>query len=294
VASRPRKVVVLGSSGFIGNALAERFRQTGKLRVIGLRSKNLDLSKPDAWKRLAKKLGPDVLLIHAARPRVKKDQTERLVKDIAISFSVSEALRAMRVWKAVYLSSTAVYGDGRNRREIRESDAVEPSSAYGYSKWCGERLMQDAVASKKNKLLILRPCMVFGPGNREEAYGPNQFISSLGSSGRIRVYGDGKETRSYIYIDDFCEIAEKLALGSHQGVFNLAGPVSKSFSDLARQIPEIAGRKVKLEKLKRSREAASQSISSKKLRARLRGVKFTPFQAALKTTWENDVLKKQP
>src|SRR5262245_4981215 len=125
----PERIVVLGASGFLGGHFARACTQTG-LVVIGLGSRDLDLTDPDAGSRLAQRLqAGDVLVFFAALTPDKGRDYAALMRNIAMCRAVCEASRQAELAHLVCASSDAVYSF--DVALISEDTPAVPIDLYG-------------------------------------------------------------------------------------------------------------------------------------------------------------------
>lgn len=280
------KVVLLGSSGFIGNALLKRFRAIDDVSVSGYNSSALDLTSANFLEKLSLLLDQNTTLIIAARARRTENSFADFQNNVAIITHLAQCLERQAVKKCVYFSSTAVYGDMITNLDITEKTPARPSTLYGVSKLVGECLLTQAAAKQRFPLLILRPCMVYGPGDRGESYGPSQFIELIETENQVCVFGDGSEFRDYIFINDLVEITIRFALGNQQGVYNVACGQNYSFQQILSFLRKLADKKFEVCETKRIKPLASQKIVYDKLLSEIPGFQCTSFEEGLAQTYE--------
>lgn len=212
------------------------------------------------------------------------------MRDVAIAGNAARALALHRVKKCIYISSSSVYGDLKSNLHITEDTPVRPSSLYGAAKLAGEQILEQSVQEHDIPLLILRPCMIYGPGSRDQgAYGPMKFARSIQKKGEIQIFGDGAELRDYVFIDDFAEIIFRLAASRKRGTYNIASGKSISFQRLADAFERLLKRRIRRVRIERDRPKSSQGFKTEKMRRVLPGFPFTSLQEGLKTLCGSDV-----
>jgi UDP-glucose 4-epimerase len=260
-----RAALILGHTSFIGRALGAELARRG-LRVSGASSRELDLTSRDSAAALARLYGPDdavVLLSRVSRSLPVLDQFEG---DLAVAANVARALSARKPGLLVFASSTAVYGTSRTRLRLTEEAAVAPETPYAAAKYACERLLAHAAAQSGTPLLILRPCMVYGPGDASGAYGPSLFLRSAREEGIVRLFGDGAERRDYLHVDDLAWAAAELMSRRASGLFNVGSGRTHSFAELAAQLERLYGSALRVARQPRRVPKADQSLSLAKLR----------------------------
>lgn len=280
------RIVILGASGFIGTALLEHFAGDEALSVTGYRSADLDLTSPACVDRLCRIVTPDMIVILTARARPSGDPVGAFERDVAIAAHVARGLAKTGASKCVYFSTTSVYSDAVSDLAITETTPVAPTSLYGVAKLAGECVLRQVAERAGVPVLILRPCMIYGPGDTSRAYGPARFIQTILREGRVRLFGDGSEGRDYLYIRDLVAITSRLALGPHRGTYNLATGRSHSFRDVVAELRRALHADFDVIQLERDRPKANQRIHPSKLLEALPALGFTELADGLRETCE--------
>lgn len=242
--SSPKRVVILGGSGFIGKTLAARLRQTGA-DVASLSSADLDLTAPKSVEALAGLLRPTDALVFASclTPDKGKDIATTM-RNLAMGQTVAAALEQSPVAHVIYISSDAVYADDVTL--AHETAKCEPSSLYGMGHLMRERMLETTAAGCDLPLFILRASLVYGVDDTHNSYGPNRFRRAAAEKGQIDLFGGGEETRDHVSVEDVCRLIEQALLHRSTGVLNAATGVSTSFFDVATMVAEFAEGDVKV------------------------------------------------
>lgn len=279
-------LVVLGGTGFVGSAIASAFeRAEPSLSARRLGSADADLATAAGADWLTCEVGPEARLIHAARVQ-DLDGIAEFARNVAMCANVARAVRAARPRHCTYLSSNAVYGDTRSNLRVSETTRLAPSGFYAASKLAGELVLRTTAQEAGIPLLVLRPSMVVGPGDRSRAYGPNRFALEAIEGKPIRVYGDGADVRQYTYARDLAEVTVALVNAGETGVFDVAAPEALSVSQVLVSVEELLGRQVPVERVARRRPKTRIRMTCARLQRTLPAFRFTPFREALRTTIE--------
>jgi UDP-glucose 4-epimerase len=260
-----RRVLVTGGAGFIGSHLtAALVAQGAQVRVLDDLStgsrQNLDglpvtLIEGDVADAAVVRTavdGCDLVLHQAALVSVPRSITEPALhhqSNVIGSFNVFEAARQAGVRRLVYASSSAVYGDQPGLPK-REDDPVAPISPYGVGKRMNELLAVSYAAVYGLELVGLRYMNVFGP--RQDPSSPYSGVLSLFcraaiAGQRCTIYGDGRQTRDFIYVDDVVRAnllaaalpAERLPA---QAVFNVGYGQQTSLNQIVEILGVLTGR----------------------------------------------------
>lgn len=218
------KIIVFGSSGFIGKALVPLLSD-----VITPSSKEVDLANPVMIKTFepGKRGDISVVMLAAITPD-KGNICDSTVKNIVMARNVLEIIKGQDVKHFVYVSSDAVYP--MNDAVIDESTVVSPDTLYGYMHAMREQYFREAFP---DRLTIIRPCAIYGEGDSHNSYGPNRFIRENKQVGEITLFGRGEECRDHIHIEDVAEIIAQSIYERIFGTFNAVSGNSISFAEIA-------------------------------------------------------------
>jgi nucleoside-diphosphate-sugar epimerase len=246
----PRRVVVLGSRGFVGTALVALLKREG-CSSLPVPRQEVDLCEPGAGDRLRSILEPgDSVVVAAALTPDRGRDVATLMKNLRMAECLAQALAEAPCDHLVYISSDAVY-DGRESL-ISEDTAPSPTDLYSLMHMAREQMLGHAAKARGIPFGVLRPCAIFGAGDTHNSYGPNRFIRSALTERRIKVFGAGEEMRDHVYIDDVVAMIAALLRHRSSGVLNAATGCSVPFGDLARLIGERIGADVAIESVPRS------------------------------------------
>jgi len=254
-------ILVTGGAGFIGSHLVDRLVNGGySVRVIdnlsGGRLENLkrpleantikliigDLKDPQATLRAIE--GVDVVFHFAANPEVRVSTTNPEIhfnENVVATFNLLEAMRKKNVKELVFASSSSVYGEPEEI-PVGEDSPLRPVSVYGASKAACENLIHAYSKLYGIKAVVLRYANVVGPRLRHGVIW--DFIVKLSRNpNELEVLGDGKQVRSYIYVDDAVE-ATLLAWRkstSYFEVYNVASEDWITVDEVADEVVKTIG-----------------------------------------------------
>ena len=260
------KVLVTGGAGFIGShlarALIERGDQvtlfdnfsTGKRENIDDIQSEIDLIEGDIREFsliAAAAKGCDVIFHQAALVSVPvsiKDPLLNHTINVSGTNNVLEAARLGGVKRVVYASSAAVYGDLPNLPK-REEDALGLISPYAAAKYMNEVMAQNYTQVYGLETIGLRYMNVFGP--YQDPSSPYSgvlsiFVKAAKTDGRCKIYGDGEQTRDFIFVSDVVEANLRASnlLTDHfpkSPIFNVGSGKQISLNQIVKIINELRG-----------------------------------------------------
>ncbi len=284
-----RRILVLGHTGFIGGSIYRHLRQAlPQVEVIGLSRAEADLTQPSTSAALARYCDQDtVVIMCAAIVRQAGDSLDHYAQNVQMATTVAKTLETRPVKRLIFLSSSAVYGEDVQHAVITEQTPVQPKSYYGMAK-CASEWLLEKVAGEKTSFVALRPPTVYGPGERISAYGPHRFTDAVIDREPITLWGDGKEAREFIYIDDVVRIVERMLEHSFTGVLNVVSGVSYSFLDVIDVLSKLAGYEPRTSSRPRSKQLVDHHFSNGLLQQVLPDTQFTTLADGLRHTYESE------
>ena len=245
-----KKVIVTGGLGFIGPYLVKRLLKDGHSVLVLDKSEDtasLDLENPrltviktdlltDSIDRYFK--GIDEVYHLAANSDVRlgaKDTKIDFEENIVVTYRVLEACRKAEVKGFIFTSSSVVYGNACMIPTPEEYAPLFPISMYGGSKLAGEALASTYASLFNMKATILRFANVIGPGKKSHGV-IIDFIKKLRKNPKmLEILGDGRQKKSYIYIDDCIEgiLHAKKSQKSQTDAFNFGSKDQLDVTSLA-------------------------------------------------------------
>ena len=264
--------LITGGAGFLGSVLANRLSSEGhEVRVIDdlstgeverLDDKILftrgDINdRPKLWTLLQ-----DVECVYHLAARVSVPQSvlyprEYNAVNVGGTVSVMEAMRDAGVKRVVLASSGAVYGE-QSKQPLSEHMVPNPDSPYAVSKLSAEYYVRTIGKLWGLETVALRIFNTYGPGQPLPASHPpvvSKFLKCAVSGESIVIYGDGKQTRDYVYISDVVDALSTAATANtiNQSVINIGSGIASSLINIVRAIDETMS--IKLEPIYNNNES---------------------------------------
>ena len=266
-----QRVVICGGGGFIGGHLAKRLlaRNVKTLRCV-------DLKPPAEWHQIstcAENLQLDLRLKESCEIALRgADAVFNLAADmggmgfiennkalcmlsVLINTHLLMAARDVQVKRYFFASSACVYNSAKqadpNVTALKEEDAypAQPEDGYGWEKLFGERMCRHFSEDFKLSCRVARYHNVYGPwgtfdGGREKAPAAvcrKVLQAKLSGKHEIEIWGDGRQTRSFLYIDDCLEGSLRLMESDIAEPLNIGSSELVSIDQLVDIVQEIAG-----------------------------------------------------
>ena len=276
----PTRVVVLGARGFVAAATIRRLEMDG-VPVLALPSADLDLTEPSSAAKLAKTLRDDdaLVFVSALTPDRGRD-VATMMRNLQMGQHVAAALAARPVAHVVYVSTDAVYDDGAN--PVREASCTQPGGGFhGTMHVTRERMLVETLKATKTPLALLRPSLLFGPGDTHNGYGPNRFVRTALKDRKIALFGGGEERRDHVYIDDLSAITARVLAHRSAGALNVATGTSHSFVAIAEEVRALCGTPVEIQPSPRANPITHRHFDVSALLAAFPDIRFTSLRAGL-------------
>lgn len=241
-------IAIIGGAGFIGGPLARELRNSGHgVKTVdvdlpndgGVAHRHADVRDPDALREALQ--GSEVVYNLAA---VHRDDVKPLSRynevNVAGAANVCEACAALEIDQLIFTSSVAVYGTAVP--DAAEDLEPAPFNAYGRSKLFAEQVYRDwqAQAPGSRSLVVVRPTVVFGEGNRGNVY---QLVKQI-SSGRFVMIGSGRNRKSMAYVGNVSAfLAKALECDAGAHLFNYVDKPDFSMQELVQTVLQTLGRR---------------------------------------------------
>ncbi|ACP49275.1 NAD-dependent epimerase/dehydratase [Sulfolobus islandicus Y.N.15.51] len=254
------KIMVLGGAGFIGSAFVRELNSrkikplvfdllTYAGRLENLSGTDYDFVKGDIRDSklhdVIASFRPEIIVNFAAETHVDRSiykPQDFVTTNILGTVNILEALRLYN-FKYVHVSTDEVYGE----ECADENSPLNPSSPYSASKASADLLVKSYVRTYNVEAIIVRPSNNYGPRQFPEKFIPKTIIRTLLGL-HVPIYGDGKQERDWIYVEDTAKIiADLLSKAEWKGnVYNLPGGQRVTNIEIIKLLEEIMNRKIEV------------------------------------------------
>uniref|UniRef100_A0A7C4JRJ7 NAD-dependent epimerase/dehydratase family protein n=1 Tax=Thermodesulfobacterium geofontis TaxID=1295609 RepID=A0A7C4JRJ7_9BACT len=293
-----KRILITGVCGFIGKNLARRLMNKNK--IIGV--DNFEYSKRDEAKDLIReiefieadvsnreifnKLPKDIdYIFHFGAPSsvilFNRNPMHCYTETVVGMWNILEFAKSINIRKLIYPSSGSVYAG--NKMPHTENILPRPRNLYAAAKVACEGLAFSYIDFVDS--VGLRIFAGYGPG--EESKGEYAsvvylFIKDILNNRSPKIFGDGNQSRDFIYIDDVINAILKSAEIDYTGIINVGSGVSTSFNRLVEIINSLVGKNIKPVYIPREKNYVEVLRADIKLMSRLLKIKVTPLVEGVK------------
>ena len=274
-----RRALVCGAGGFIGSHLVK------KLKKEGFWVRGVDLKYPEFSKTVADEFIIGDLREQPVCAQVLDqafDEVYQLAADMGgagyiftgandahvmhnsavINLNIAELAKERKVKKIFYSSSACIYPE-RNQLDpdnplCSEDSAypAAPDSEYGWEKLFSERLYFAYNRNHGLNIRVARFHNIFGPegswnnGKEKAPAAVCRKVAEADNAGSIEIWGDGKQTRTFLYIDECLEAVRRFMDSDFMGPLNIGSEEMVSINELAQRVIAISGKELSIRNIK--------------------------------------------
>ena len=269
-------IIVFGKSGFLASKLRKKFKEKKiKARFIG--SEEVNLSRSQSCKKLNKiKENTTIIFFSALTPDKGKD-TKTFIKNIEMINNFFQNTNVNYINHFIYISSDAVYS--LKNKYISETTITNPDDLYGLMHLTREKICRNNISI--DKLLILRPTIIYGKGDTHSSYGPNRFIRQINKNATISMFGKGKDLRDHLFFEDLIKIIDISVKKKIVGIFNVASGKSYQFLEVANIFKKLIKERITFQYINNNNQVSARYFDIKKLLKKFK-IKMTRLEKGLK------------
>jgi len=297
------KVLITGGCGFIGSHVADRFEKegfnvsiidnlsTGVKDNVKIKHKLFKLNIEDERCEAVFSEGNFDYVIHLAANANTSKSIEVPIVDASTNIlgliNMLKLSKKYNVKKFLYASTASVYGDN-SKIPINEEDECAPISPYGISKLAGEKYCRLWKDKYELMTISLRLSNVYGP--RESRIGEGGvigvFFKSLIKNKKEYIFGDGTQTRDFIFVGDAVDAIFKASEYNKSDVINISSNIETSINDLVEGIKLLDDSFVVEYSLEKKGESFRNKLDNARAINELNWIPRNTFSEGLSKTYE--------
>lgn len=236
----PRKIIVIDNLFLYQNGHPIPVWASGKVKLVVSDASDLEMM------RIMFTPGIDLVFNCAVKPLPHSlvDPVDNFNNNVQVVLTLLELLAEERFEKLVHFSSSEIYGSCQSA-PMDEGHPIAPSTPYAASKAASDLLALSYFKTRGSNVTILRPFNNYGPRQNEKTYAAiiPRTISRLQEGCNAEIYGNGEQTRDYVYVTDTVRAAILLAITDDEKVrgqvFNVSSGKETSMNDLVTKIRDI-------------------------------------------------------
>lgn len=302
------RILITGGAGFLGATLANRLVERDHTVLVlddltagdpqrldpGVLLDRGDVKDvPKLWTLLQ---GVDCVYHLAARVRVPESihyPREYNSVNVGGTVAVMEAMRDTGVRRVVFTSSGALYGE-QAQQPVNERQTPNPNSPYGVSKIAAEHYVSTLGTLYDIETVSLRIFNAYGPGQKlPPSYPPviPQLLRQAQTGGSLVIFGDGTQTRDFVYVDDVVNALMLAATATdvNRAVINVGSGQEVSINDLAVSVARVTGKRANVLHNQGQPSGVSRLVADVRLAERLLGwMPCTDLEEGLRLTLQRD------
>jgi GDP-D-mannose 3', 5'-epimerase len=275
-----KRVVILGGGGFIGGHLAKRLKEDGNhVRICDIKKHEYfshdeichefilgDLTDPNVIKLVIEEGVDEVYQLAADMGGALyiftgENDANVMYNSATINLNVAHECVTKKVKKVFYSSSACMYPEHNQLDPLNpnceESSAypANPDSEYGWEKLFSERLYMAFNRNYGLNVRVARFHNIFGPqgtwtGGREKSPAAMcRKVSESEDGGTIEVWGNGQQTRSFLYVDECVEAVLRLMESDFLGPVNIGSEEMVTINELASMAIQISGKDINIQNI---------------------------------------------
>ena len=232
------KITIIGGAGFVGTNLCQHLADNQiSFEIIDIKqsrrfpemSKIADVRDIDTLRKAI--TGNVVVNLAAVHRDDVRDKSEYHHTNVDGASNIAQICSEKNIDKIIFTSTVAVYGFAKEGAD--ETAQINPFNDYGKTKFEAEEIFRDWQSNNDNSLIIIRPTVIFGEGNRGNVF---NLLNQI-ASGRFLMVGKGQNKKSMAYIGNVVAFLES-AIKSEQNyaLYNYVDTPDMDMNSLVRQV----------------------------------------------------------
>ncbi|MEO1249715.1 MAG: NAD-dependent epimerase/dehydratase family protein [Pseudomonadota bacterium] len=310
-----KSVLVCGAGGFIGGHLVARLKREGCwVRGADLKHNEYGLNEADDFvigdlrdqavvRRVLDRRFDEIYQLAADMGGAGyiftgENDADIMHNSASINLNILDGCRRHGVERVFYSSSACIYPE-RNQLDPDNPNCAEesaypadPDSEYGWEKLFSERLFAAFAKNDGLRCHVARYHNIFGPmgtwdGGREKAPAAICRKVAMAKDGdSIEIWGDGQQTRSFLFVDECLEGTLRLTRSDFSGPVNIGSEEMISINDLAKMVIEISGKDLSLSHIPGPLGVRGRNSDNRLIREKLDWAPSQPLRKGIEVTYD--------
>lgn len=310
-----KRILVCGAGGFIGSHLVSKLKKEGSF-VRGVDLKYPQYSKTDADEFVIGDLR-DNNICHKILDQYF-DEVYQLAADMGgagyiftgehdaivmhnsamINLNIADLCSKHKVGKVFYSSSACIYPEYNqldpNNPKCSEESAypAAPDSEYGWEKLFSERMYFAYNRNFNLEVRVARFHNIFGPkgswndGREKSPAALCRKVAMAENDGEIEVWGDGLQTRSFLFIDECLEAIDRFMKGEFKGPMNIGSEEMISINNLAKMVISISGKNISIKNIPGPTGVRGRNSDNNLMREKIKWEPTQPLKVGIEITYK--------
>jgi len=253
-----QKILIFGSNGLVGSSCKKIFSSDDKFNVIPSTRQDANLFNFDETKNYIQSIGPDVIIIAAAKVGgIYANNTQRvefLIENLKINTNILESIIDKNKIKIINLGSSCIYplnAENPIKEEYIMSGQLEPTnSPYAMAKLTAIELGKSLSKQYGHKVINLMPTNLYGPNDNFSEMDSHvipalihkMHLAKIENHEEFFIWGTGKPLREFLYVDDLALCIKKIVESEiKEDVLNVGSGEEISIYNLALLVKEVIG-----------------------------------------------------
>tara|TARA_Y100000590_G_scaffold166989_1_gene191218 strand:+ start:16056 stop:16976 length:921 start_codon:yes stop_codon:yes gene_type:complete len=295
-------ILITGGAGFIGSNLVNLLSKNKKYKIIiidnfskgsinyikkyNVKVKKGDIKNYKFLKKCFKKI--DCVIHLAGSTRVIdsiKDPISNFKENLIGTLNLLSLSKERKVKNFIFASSGGALM-GEKKKISSEKALPSPTSPYGASKLACEAYCMAFSKSYKLNVKCLRFSNIYGPYSWHKESIVAAFFKNILNNKTTTIYGDGTQSRDFIYVGDICFAIMKMINSKFNGVINIGSGKTYNIKKLIKEIKKITKLKIKIKYTKfRKGEIKNAKMNNSKAISLIKFYNHYTFREGLKNTW---------
>lgn len=224
-----KNILLVSRRGFIGSNLTARYSNNPDIKLYAMCSEDFNLMNPFQMAESLEKIdGPLTVIFLATVGRLPVDDFHVFNQNISMAKNLITVTKTKKLEHFIFTSTACVYGRPPVHMPITEATPVNPSGHYGLSKYASEKWLQYEL---KCPVSIIRIPGTYGPGDKGKSIVAH-FINKINAGEEVKVSGDGKQIREFLYIDDLLRTFDEVLKKPRSILMNVSSDSRCSIEEL--------------------------------------------------------------